>query len=125
MQFSANQAFDLSIIFLAVLYVLICKLATKQYMPLVNRAYSSPGHVALVLNRAKWRILSNTPFALVCIAFVVCRAIVFLYSIHIEVWVAWFVAILAGLYAANTLIFYSVFKIIAKSVPSSTPNQQG
>lgn len=125
MEFSATQIFDISIIAFAILCVFISKLATIKCMPAVNLAYDRPGHVARVLTRSKWRLIAHTPFVLLCIGFCVCRAIIFLHSMEVEDWAAWTACILAGLYAANTMLFHIVFRVIAKSIPTQPLVIQG
>lgn len=125
MEYSATQIFDISIIAFAIICVFATKLATIKCMPAVNAAYNIPGHVSRVLVKSKWRLIAHTPFILFCVCFCVCRAIVFLYSVNVEAWAAWIACIIAGLYAANTLIFHAVFRVIAKSVVSKPLVSQG
>lgn len=125
MEFTATQIFDIAIICFTFLYVVICKIATRGFMPRVNYAYTIPGQVARALGKSKWRLFTHAPFMLLCVGFVVCRSIVFLYSIDVEAWAAWFVCILAGLYVTNVLLFHTAFKILANSVVLKPTISQG
>jgi hypothetical protein len=125
MEFTSTQIFDLTIIAFTLLYIVICKISTQQLMPRVNYAYAIKGQVDRILSRSKWRLFLQAPFIVVCMGFVVCRAIIFLYSIDVEAWAAWFVCILLGFYAVNILVFYTAFRIIARSVVLPSSSAQG
>lgn len=100
------------------LYIGGCRLHLYKIMPAVTKALDNPANDKII-ERNYLKLISNIPFAFICLLFILWRFHVFLAAQQVEVITSWVIPVLIGLYGAYTLFLHSIFSLVAaKAMPS-------
>lgn len=114
MIFTYAQGVDITLIFLAVLYLALARFKIYKIMPTVNQALHSPTTDS-TLKKNKGMIWANIPFSWLCFWFVMYRFHVLLDGLGVDFYTALIIPILLSLYGAYIIFFSTTFGLVASN----------
>lgn len=114
MIFTYAQGVDITLIFLAVLYLVFAKVKLHKIMPIVNQVLHGPVKDR-TLEKNSIKLIVSIPFSWLCFWFVMYRFHVLLDGLGVDFYTALIIPILLSLYGAYIIFFSTTFGLVASN----------